>query len=101
MSAELLVTLIIVTLAGLLWHYADKSEREDDGILYGEVICPHCQTKGQVWIKARLGKKGISGAKATGAILTGGLSLLGTGLSKTGIVKTAKCKNCDVTWTIE
>src|SRR5258708_4268591 len=35
------------------------------------ILCPHCQTKGQVRTKQVEQKVGISGGKATGAVLTG------------------------------
>lgn len=65
------------------------------------MVCPHCQTKGTVWVEQIKVKKGISGGKATAAILTGGLSLLATGLSKKGMVTEASCKNCGMTWIIQ
>lgn len=63
-----------------------------------EIICPHCQVKGQVYTKPVQHKKGVSGAKATGAILTGGVSLLATGLSRKENLTQAHCCNCDSTW---
>lgn len=65
------------------------------------LVCPHCQTKGMVWVEQIKVKKGISGGKATAALLTGGLSLLATGLSKKGLVTKATCKNCSMTWHFE
>jgi ABC-type nickel/cobalt efflux system permease component RcnA len=62
------------------------------------MICPHCQTKGQVRTKKISQKKGVSGAKATGAILTGGVSLLATGLSRKEDATQAHCDNCNSTW---
>jgi len=45
------------------------------------LICPHCQTRGQVHTKRVKRKAGISGGKVMGGLLTGGISLIGTGLS--------------------
>jgi hypothetical protein len=63
-----------------------------------EVICQHCQTKGQVSIKQVKKKKGISGGKATAALFTGGLSLFATGLSRKEENNQATCGNCKTTW---
>jgi hypothetical protein len=62
------------------------------------MICPHCQSKGQVRTKNVARKKGVSGSKATAAILTGGLSLLFTGLSQEDNQTEAHCCNCNNTW---
>jgi uncharacterized paraquat-inducible protein A len=62
------------------------------------LVCPHCQTKGRVRVKAVQRKKGISGAKATGALLTGGVSMLATGLSRKEGSTQAHCDRCNSTW---
>lgn len=62
------------------------------------LVCPHCQTKGNVRTKVVNRKKGISGAKATGALLTGGLSILATGLSRKEGLTQAHCDSCNSTW---
>ena len=71
-------------------------------ILHGtpkpEMVCPHCQVKGQVLSKLVSKKAGISGGKATGALLTGGVSLIATGLSRKEQQTEAHCKNCASTW---
>ncbi len=74
------------------------------GVLAGynitpEVVCPHCGKRGCVATKRHKGKKGISGAKATGAIFTLGVSLLATGLSRKEWVTDAVCNNCGSRWT--
>ncbi|HPO33816.1 MAG TPA: hypothetical protein PLI32_10745 [Deltaproteobacteria bacterium] len=107
------ILILIFILGGVMfwiYHYSQKSPEEkrdfSDSITYGtlnkQLICPHCQTKGQVRTRfhSMKQKKGISGAKATGAILTGGLSLLATGLSRKETVSytTAHCSNCNSTW---
>ena len=63
-----------------------------------QMICPHCQTKGNVYTEQVKMKQGISGGKATGAVLTGGLSLLATGLSRKQKVTKAKCGTCQSEW---
>lgn len=70
------------------------------GVNYPEIICPHCQVKGNVRIQPVKYKKGISGGKATAALLTGGVSLLATGLSRKVAGSQAHCDNCKMTWTI-
>ncbi len=68
------------------------------GIQNTTLVCPHCQTKGQVRTMPTKRKRGISGAKATGALLTGGTSLLVTGLSRKEGVTQAHCDHCGSTW---
>ena len=63
-----------------------------------KIICPYCQTQGDVSAKRVEQEAGVSGAKATGAILTGGLSLLFTGLSRKQKVLKHKCLNCKAEW---
>jgi hypothetical protein len=80
---------------------ADRAEsmaRLTYGYLNPEIVCPHCQTKGQVRTKQIKQKKGISGGKATGAVLNGGLSLIATGLSRKEQTTKATCGNCHSTW---
>lgn len=69
------------------------------GSVNGQIICPHCQTKGKVRTKRIQKDAGISGKKATAAALTGGISLLATGLSRKETVTQAHCDNCNSTWT--
>lgn len=64
------------------------------------LICPHCQTRGQVTVRAVTQKKGVSGGKATGAILTGGVSMLATGLSRKEHVRQMTCGNCGTIWNV-
>ena len=47
-----------------------------------QILCPHCQVRGQVHTKRVKVKRGISGGKTTGAVLTAGFSILATGLSR-------------------
>lgn len=68
------------------------------GPLNAAMVCPHCQTKGQVRTTPTKRKAGISGAKATGALLTGGLSILAMGLSRKQAVTQAHCDHCGCTW---
>jgi hypothetical protein len=63
-----------------------------------QMICPHCQTKGNVFTEQTKMKQGISGGKATGAVLTAGISILATGLSRKQKVTKARCKNCNAEW---
>jgi len=63
-----------------------------------QMVCPHCQTKGNVSTQRAKKKQGVSGGKATGALLTGGVSLLATGLSRKQKVTEAKCATCGSKW---
>ncbi len=70
----------------------------DFGPINPKLVCPHCQTIGQVRTKPIEQKKGISGGKATAAVLTGGVSMLATGLSRSEANTQAHCMNCESTW---
>jgi hypothetical protein len=63
-----------------------------------QMICPHCQTKGEVRTKSVVESKGIHGGKATAALLTGGASVLVTGLSRKVTGTQARCDTCDCSW---
>lgn len=71
-----------------------------DGDNIPSLLCPHCNTKGNVYRKAVKESDGISGGKATGAILTGGTSLWLTGLSKQYEAAKLRCKSCDSRWAV-
>lgn len=75
-----------------------KQKIETYGYISPAMICPHCQTKGQISTKPVKRKKGVSGAKVTGAILTFGVSMLATGLSRKEGLTQAHCGNCNSTW---
>lgn len=64
-----------------------------------QMVCPHCQVRGQVVSSPITVKAGISGGKATAAVLSGGVSVLATGLSRKTHVTSASCQNCHNTWT--
>lgn len=70
------------------------------GVKKSQVICPHCQIRGEVYYKTLDRKKGISGGKAVAGILTGGFSILATGLSRKEQHIQAHCVNCNTTWDI-
>lgn len=66
----------------------------------GQIVCPHCQRRGNVTVKRTNRKRGISGGKATGALLTGGASMLLTGLARKENVTEMKCSNCGIRWDV-
>jgi hypothetical protein len=68
------------------------------GPLNPALVCPHCQSKGCVRVKAVTQKMGVSGGKATAAILTAGISMLATGLSRKQNFTQAHCQNCNSGW---
>src|SRR5436190_23285672 len=76
----------------------EETPEELYGYINKAMICPHCQTKGEIRTKPITQKKGIDGGKAAGAVLTAGISVLATGLSRTEDVTQAHCDNCDNTW---
>ncbi len=78
--------------------WEERKARLQDGEVNPALICPHCQTKGQVRVKAIKHKAGISGSKATAAVLTGGISMLATGLSRKEVMTQANCSNCGSIW---
>lgn len=69
------------------------------GPLNPALVCPHCQTRGQVRTQQEVVKAGVSGGKATAAVLTGGISLLATGLSRMQHITAARCGECGSSWT--
>lgn len=75
-----------------------KNPDQEYGPLNPKLVCPHCQTTGQVRTKLVSLKVGVSGGKATAALLTGGLSLLAVGLSRKESHTQAHCMNCSSTW---
>ena len=75
-------------------YEANKPQAND------KLICPHCQTVGQVSAGVISRKKGISGGKATGALFTGGLSMLATGLSRKESARHLSCGNCAMEWDV-
>ena len=77
-----------------------KSRAATDKAAAAQIVCPHCQGRGQVHTKRVRVKRGISGGKATGAVLTAGFSILATGLSRKEAATQATCNNCHVTWII-
>lgn len=62
------------------------------------VICPHCQTRGQVIIRRVKSRRGVSGTKLGAALLTGGMSILVAGMSRREWVNLARCGHCQVKW---
>lgn len=80
-------------------HLADTSFQPN--IVMGDslIVCPHCQTSGQVTTKQTKAKRGISGAKATAALWTVGASTLVTGLSRKEDLTSATCGRCKSVWT--
>lgn len=74
------------------------SNLRNHGPINGAVVCPHCQTRGQVHTQMVSKKRGISGGKATAALLTGGVSMLATGLARKERVTEAFCGHCHSTW---
>lgn len=82
--------------------FTEQREKQKKIEAYGYIspamICPHCQTKGQISTKPVKRKKGVSGAKVTGALLTFGVSMLATGLSRKEGLTQAHCGNCGSTW---
>lgn len=91
--------LFVLLIAGALINADCAREREAQRRQRDKrIICPHCQTKGQVTTAAVTVNVGISGGKATAAILTGGVSMLATGLSNRQAMTKATCSNCGSVW---
>lgn len=64
------------------------------GAINSVMVCPHCQTKGQIRTKKITKKTGVSGSKAAAAVVTGGLSVLAVGLARKEASTQAHCDNC-------
>jgi hypothetical protein len=69
----------------------EASDTFNHGPINPMMVCPHCNTRGQIRTQGVVNKKGISGGKATAAIFTGGVSLLATGLSRKEAATQARC----------
>lgn len=69
--------------------------------LNDQLVCPHCHSKGTVYVGPAQRKRGISGGKATGALLTGGFSLLLVGLSRKQLFTHLSCTRCGMEWDVE
>jgi hypothetical protein len=80
----------------------ERQQKARDTFNFGDVnsamVCPHCNSKGQIRTKSVVNKKGVSGGKATAALLTGGVSLLATGLSRKEQATQAWCGTCRNQW---
>jgi hypothetical protein len=76
----------------------EASDTFNYGALNSMMVCPHCNTRGQIRTKGVVNKKGVSGGKATAAIFTGGISLLATGLSRKEAATEARCGTCRNQW---
>ena len=76
----------------------DTKEQLEHGPINEHMMCPHCNTKGNVRTKPITQKKGVSGGKATAALLTGGISMLATGLSRKEKNTKAYCRLCKNEW---
>jgi hypothetical protein len=90
--------LIAAVVLGGLVGFLTPQEQLKWGVKNSMLVCPHCQTTGNVRTKPIVQKSGISGAKATGAVLTGGISILATGLSQKENKTQAHCDKCGSTW---
>lgn len=62
------------------------------------LVCPHCQTKGNVHVRQVKREGGVSSAKLIGGLLTGWRSLYVTGLSRKEKLTRAHCDYCGSTW---
>lgn len=103
MGTAVSVLLIVAILGGGLWFMqsdtrqrmiAAHKERDE------QIVCPHCQTRGQVRTSQTRQKRGISGGKAVGAVATLGVSMLATGLSRKQWYTKMKCGNCGTQWLV-
>ena len=82
-----------------LMDWAKRVQHEDAyGKINAALICPHCQTKGQVRTKPVKRKKGISGGKVAAAVLISPVTLLATGISRKEQATQAHCDQCSSTW---
>lgn len=95
------VWIFLAVCVGLgVWMSIAKQKRINATPPNPVLVCPHCQTRGQVTAYPVTTKDGVSGAKATGAILTGGVSMLGTGLSRKSAKTRMVCGNCAQEWLV-
>ena len=97
----------VLILGGLAWAgwwfmHSDFRQRLIDAHTErdAQIVCPHCQTKGQVRTSPTRQKRGISGGKAVGAVATLGVSMLATGLSRKQWYTKMRCQNCGTEWLV-
>lgn len=88
---------VLLVLIFLYFVYQGASAKEPPKNPH--MICPHCQTKGNISTQRETQKVGVSGGKAAAAVLTAGVSVLATGLSRKTEVTRATCGTCGNTWT--
>lgn len=98
------VLFVAVLFAFAIWSStsspAAQAKRAERARQNAQLVCPHCQTQGQVRAVVVTRKKGISGGKATGAVMTGGASMLLTGLSRKQPATRMSCGNCGTQWDV-
>lgn len=94
----LIVIIFFALVAAGIWIGYEQNKAANSKA--DKIVCPHCQTAGQVEVYLMQRKKGISGGKATGALMTGGISMFATGLSRKENVRNLRCGNCGVTWDV-
>lgn len=66
-----------------------------------QIMCPHCQVRGQVTKRFERRAKRKTATRVLGATATLGASLPLAGVSKKGTVQVMSCGNCGMTWDIE
>lgn len=70
----------------------------EQGRVSPSMICPHCQTRGQVRTRRVTLSTGVSEGKVALAVLTGWISFWFTGLSSKQEATRAHCDHCGSTW---
>ena len=92
----------MLIVAGLHFYRALPDQRIESAkaLVYGELnpqlICPHCNVKGQVRTKPDVEKKGISTINK----VTGGMGSYGMALPGNKLFTRATCGNCWHTWAV-
>lgn len=75
---------------------AEEQQRQQE-----QIVCQHCQIRGQVTARQVKRAKRISGTRLVGGMLTGGGSLLATGVTKKHPwVTEMHCRNCGMRWDV-
>lgn len=86
-------------IAALRKELALAGHIEKFGYLNPKLVCPHCQTRGEVRTKRIDRSVGVSGAKVAAAVLFSPLLLFFTGIGRREGATRATCDRCSSTWT--
>lgn len=105
MGDTLILIAAIVLFVAWLWYSgtpgakaASAARLQKAAEQKARIICPYCQTAGNVTVGQERRVKRKTATRILGAAVTMGASLPVTGVSKKGTVTTLWCSNCGMKW---